>query len=199
MLRLALLCLAPALMIPALALAAGESPTASDRSLRPALLVIDVQNEFMPIMSELDAKQAPYMINGAIWLFREHNLPVIRVYHTDPKWGPAPDSPGFQFLSSIMVKDEDAKVVKNYPSAFKKTDLEKILREKGCNTLFLCGLSATGCVLATYRGADDLDYKVFMIKDALISPKAEHTDMIEDICETVSFTTLQVILDSIQK
>jgi nicotinamidase-related amidase len=87
------------------------------------------------------------------WFFREHGLPVIRVYHTDLKWGPAPDSDGFQFLPSIMAQDEDPKIVKNYPNAFKKTELETLLREKGCNTVFLCGLSSTGCVLATYHGA----------------------------------------------
>jgi nicotinamidase-related amidase len=191
-------CVALALLIPACVAAAGEPASTADKTLKPALLVIDVQNEFTPYMSELDVKQAPNMINAAIWLFREHGLPVIRVYHADLKWGPAPDSPGFQFLPSITVKDEDPKIVKNYPSAFKKTDLDKLLREKGCNTLFLCGLSATGCVLATYHGAQDLDYKVFMVKDALISPDATHTNVVEDFCDTVNFTALQVMLESIQ-
>ncbi len=177
---------------------ADEPQVTGADTMKPALLVIDVQNEFLPFMSEQDVKKAPFMINGAIWLFRERGLPVFRVYHTDVKWGPAPDSDGFQFLSSIIVKEEDPKIVKNYPNAFKKTELEKLLREKGCNTVFLCGLSSTGCVLASYHGAQDLDFKVFMVKDALIGPDAGQTDVIESICDTVSFTTLQVMLDSLR-
>ncbi|MFH1143411.1 MAG: isochorismatase family protein [Candidatus Eisenbacteria bacterium] len=73
-----------------------------------------------------------------------------------------------------------------------------LLREKGCNAVFLCGLSSTGCVLATYHGAQDLDYKVFMVKDALIGPDAAQTDMIEDICDSVGFTALQVMLDNLR-
>ncbi|MBM3285906.1 MAG: isochorismatase family protein [Candidatus Eisenbacteria bacterium] len=127
----------------------------------------------------------------------ERGLPVIRVYHTDPKWGPAKDSDGFQFMPSITVKDDDPKVIKNFPNSFKKTNLQDLLREKGCNTVFLCGLSSTGCVLATYHGAQDLDYKVFMVKDGLIGPDAAQTDMIEDICDSVGFAALEAILDSL--
>lgn len=167
--------------------------------MKPALLVIDIQNEYLPLMSEQDKKMALFMINGAISLFREHGFPVIRVYHTDAKWGPKPDSEAFDFPKSVMIKPEDAKVIKNYPSAFKKTGLEKMLREKGCNTLFLCGLSATGCVLATYHAASDLDFEVFMIRDALISPDSQLTQAVERICETLSLGALYTMFKNGQK
>ena len=175
-----------------------DKPSPAGAGMKPALIVIDVQNEFLPYMSELDVKRAPNMINGAIWMFRQRGLPVIRVYHTDPKWGPAPDSPGFQFMPSITVLEDDPKVVKNYPSAFKKTELEKLLRDQGINTLFLCGLSSTGCVLATYHGAQDLDFDVFMVKDGLIGPDPGHTNVIEEICESVTFKALQVMLGNVR-
>ena len=44
-----------------------------------------------------------------------------------------------------------------------------MLKEKGSNTLFLCGLSAVGCVLATKTGAQNNDYKAFIVKDAIMS------------------------------
>ncbi len=175
---------------------AEETPRPASAKLRPALLVIDVQKAFLPYMSEQDQKTAPMMINGAIGLFRAHGFPVIRVYHTDPQWGPPPDSDAFQFSDAIQVKPEDTQVIKNYPSSFRKTDLERILREKGCNTLFLCGLSATGCVLATYHGAAERDFNVFMLKGALISPNTAHTEMIESISETLTYEGLRVLLDS---
>ena len=179
-------------------IAAGQN-IQEKKQLKPALLVIDVQNQYLPYMSEQDKKLALEMINGAIGLFRQHGCPIIRVYHTDPQWGPKPDTELFEFPVSIAIKSDDPKIIKNYPSAFKKTELLKLLRENECNTLYLCGLSAVGCVLATYHSAMDLDFNVFMIKDALISHNSEYTHFIEDITETVSLNTLQIMLEYTQE
>jgi len=46
-----------------------------DEGFKPALLVIDVQNKYIPMMSEEDQNIAPEYINGFIWLFRQHDLP----------------------------------------------------------------------------------------------------------------------------
>ncbi len=178
---------------------AAEAEKAAPKKMKPALVVMDIQNAFMPYMDDEDKRFSTEVINGAIVQFRENGFPVIRVYHTDLKWGPKPDSPEFQFPETIMVKTDDPKVVKNYPSAFKKTDLDKILKEKGCNTVFLCGLSAVGCVLATYHGAMDLDYEVFMIKDGLLSHNAAYTNVIEDICDAVPYSAMKVMLENAQK
>ena len=82
-------------------------------------------------------------------------------------------------------------------SGFQNTDLEQLLRDKGCNTVFLCGLSATACVLATYFGAIERDYKAFMIKGALLSGREEHTDIIEDITDAVGWQTLETLINQI--
>ncbi|MFC1573499.1 isochorismatase family cysteine hydrolase, partial [Candidatus Eisenbacteria bacterium] len=134
------------------------------------------------------------MINGAIWQFRQHGLPIIRIYHTDPKWGPEPDSDDFEFPESVIIEEDDPKIVKNHPSAFVKTDLDKILKEMEVNTVFLCGLSATGCVLATYFGATEREYDAFMIEGALLSPRSEHTEAITEILESVGWGSMEVIL-----
>ncbi|MEW6367382.1 MAG: isochorismatase family protein [Acidobacteriota bacterium] len=178
---------------------AAEAEKAAQKRMKPALLVIDVQNAYLPYMDDEDKRFSTEIINGAIAHFRENGFPVIRVYNTDPKWGPKPDSTEFQFPESILVKADDPKVVKNYASAFKQTDLDKILKEKGCNTVFLCGLSAVGCVLATYHGAMDLDYDVFMIKHGLLSHNADYTNVIEDICDAVPYSAMKVMLENARK
>lgn len=164
--------------------------------IKPALLVIDIQNEYMKYMCEEDKKLSLEVVNGAISYFRHFKFPVVRIYHTDLNWGPPQESDGFKFIEEIQIKEDDPMFVKNFGNSFKKTELDKYLKENNINTLFLCGLSATGCVLATYRGAEDMDYNVFMIKDALMSPKAEQTDMIQDICETVGWRTLALLLQA---
>jgi len=169
------------------------------KRMKPVLLVIDIQNKYIPYMSEEDRKFGLEMINYAIMLFRQNGFPIIRVYHTDPEWGPKPDTEDFEFPKTVAIKDEDAKIIKNYASAFKNTELEKLIREQGHNTLFLCGLSAVDCVLATYHGAQDLDLNVFMVKDALLSHNSTYTDFVEEIFDTVSLTTLKVMLEYTQK
>ncbi len=158
--------------------------------LKPALLVIDVQNAYIGWMDESDKDMAIEYINAVIAIFEKYNLPIIRVYHQDKNWGPAEDSEEFKFVPEVNVKEEYPMVIKHYGNAFTKTDLDKILKEKEINTVFLCGLSATGCVLATHVGASDHDYDVFMIKNALLSPNKEHTDFIETIMSSVSYENL---------
>jgi nicotinamidase-related amidase len=191
LLILLLLLLSPALF-------AGQNQP-EKKQVRPALIVIDVQNAYLPFMAEKDSKLTYATVNGAIALFRQYDCPVIRVYHTDPKGGPNPGSKGFEFDPAINIRPDDQQIIKNFPSAFKKTDLDQYLRDKGCNTLFLCGLSAVGCVLATYHGALDLDYRVYMLKDGLMSHNSDFTDFVEDAMESVSYYTLKFILESTQE
>jgi len=173
---------------------AAENP--APPRMKPALLVIDVQNAWLPHMDERDVKVAMDHINWAIVLFRDNGFPVIRVYHTDPKDGPAPGSEAFAFPKTVAIKDDDPMVVKNYGNSFKKTDLDKVLKEKGVNTVFLVGLSAVGCVLATYHGANDLDYNVFMVKHALISHDAALTKSVYDICTNISPAALKLLIEN---
>jgi len=149
-------------------------------------------------MSEDDKNFGMEVINGAIHTFRQHNLPIVRVYHTDLKWGPQPGAEPFKFPKSVIIKDDDPKVIKNFPSTFQQTELDKILKEKGCSPLYLCGLSAVGCVWATYFGGMERDYKVFMIKEGIISHNSDYTRVIRDICETVSFEMMVFVLGNLK-
>jgi nicotinamidase-related amidase len=177
----------------------SSSQDLKNEPIRPALLVVDVQNEYLPFMSEAGKPLSLRMINGCIWLFRQKGFPIIRVYNTHPQWGPKIDSEAFAFSSAITVTEDDLKIIKNFPSAFRNTDLDSLLKKKGCNTLFLCGLSATGCVLATYHGAAERGYDVFMVKDAVMSPNRTDTKVIEDISNSVNFQTLMFMLDHSSK
>jgi hypothetical protein len=64
--------------------------------------------------------------------------------------------------------------------------------------LYLCGLSATVCVLATYFGGMERDYKVFMVKEGSMSHNSDYTRVIKDICETVSFETMGFMLEHLK-
>ena len=168
------------------------------KQMKPVLIVMDIQNEFLTYVPESEKKIALETINDALMLFRQYNLPVIRVYHTEPQWGPQPGTEPFEFPKSIAIKEDDPLVIKNFPSAFKNTDLEKILREKECNTVFLCGLSAVGCVLATYFSAIELDFDTFMIRGGLMSHNSNYTDTVEEIFSAVNWNTVRIMLQYTQ-
>lgn len=177
--------------------ASAQDAETEPQPIKPALIVMDIQNRYIPMMDEDEQTTAMRMINGAIWQFRRHDLPVIRVYHTDLQWGPEPGTEDFEFPESVIIEDDDPKIVKNHPSAFVQTDLDAILKERGVNAVFLCGRSATGCVLATYFGALEREYDVFMIEGALLSGEAAHTDTIEDITSSVGWSALELILKAV--
>ncbi len=164
--------------------------------MKAALVLIDVQNQFMPMMSEKDQKDAPDYINWYMMLFRHYKLPVIRVYHSDLKWGPAPGTEEFAFDTVFKIEESDPMVIKTYGNAFNKTNLDSLLQAKGINTLFLCGLSATGCVLATYIGANDHDYEVFMLKNALLSHDADLTKAVQEFTSTISWDAMKLLLEN---
>jgi len=166
------------------------------KHIKPALLIIDVQNRYLPIIPERDKEIAFYFINLLIDLFRKKDFPVIRIYHHNKSAGPSPNSKEFEYPDSITIKSEDTQIIKTYSDSFNKTILDKILKGKGCNTVFLCGLSAVGCVLATKIGAQNHDYKAFIVKDAIMSHNSDYTKNVEIMFDAISFDAVDLILNN---
>ncbi len=167
--------------------------------IKPALLIIDIQNVYLSMVPERERDVAMTYINGLIELFRRNGYPIIRIYALDEESGPKPGSEQFEYPTSVLIKDEDAKVIKTYGDGFNKTDLDKIIKEKGSNTLFLCGLSAVGCVLATLIGAQNHDYRAFMVKNAIMSHNSDYTKNIEDMFDAISYDVVKLILENSEK
>ena len=164
--------------------------------MRPALLVIDIQNKWLDSSSGLKAslEQRVEVINSAIAMFRKKGLPIIRIYHVDEVEGPQPDTKEFNFLPSIEIAESDARVIKNYPDAFNKTELSDLLALSKIDTVILCGLSATGCVLATYVGAEDHDLHPFLLRDGVAAGSEQNVRFAEEIFETLSVGALAQVL-----
>jgi nicotinamidase-related amidase len=176
-----------------------EQKEQTNAHIKPALLIIDIQNVYLSMVPEREKEVAMTYINGLIELFRSKGYPVIRIYNLDKESGPQPGTEEFEFPTSVLIRDEDAKVIKTYGDGFNKTDLDKIIKEKGSNTLFLCGLSAVGCVLATWIGAQNHDYKAFIVKNAIMSHNSDYTNNVEDMFDAVSYDMVQLILENSEK
>jgi nicotinamidase-related amidase len=169
------------------------------KKINPALLIIDVQNTYLRIIPQRDKELAIYFINLLIDLFRKNDFPIIRIYHHNEENGPRPHTDEFEFPPQILIKPEDTQIIKTYSDSFNKTRLDLVLKEKGINTLFLCGLSAVGCVLASRIGAQNNDYKAFIIRDAIMSHNTEYTKNIETMFDAISYDAIKLILESTEK
>jgi len=164
--------------------------------MKPALLIIDVQNEYFTINQGCSdsLKSAVEYINAAIDLFRKKNLPIVVIQHKNEDRGFAPGKSGFDVPENVKLEPQDMRIVKTYSNSFTKTRLAEKLKELGVDTVIVTGFKAEFCVLNTYRGAEDFDFKPIILKDSLASDNAEHIRFVEEISETISFGALKTFL-----
>ena len=161
--------------------------------MKPALLVIDVQNEFYDHNGD-SMKSAIEYINEAIGLFRKKGLPIVVVQHKSEDRNLVPGVSGFDVPESVKLEPQDMRIVKTYSNSFTKTGLAEKLRALGVDTVIVTGYKAEFCVLATYKGALDFDFKPIILKGSIASDNAEHIRFVEEISETVSFGALETLL-----
>ena len=161
--------------------------------MKPALLVIDIQNEFFNLNQACSdsLKSAIEYINAAIDLFREKELPVVVIQHKSEEKGLVPGKSGFDVPESVKLEPKDIRVVKTYGNSFTKTGLAEKLRELQVDTVIVTGFCAEYCVLSTYRGAQDFDFTPIILKGSLASDNAEHIRFVEEISEIISYGALK--------
>ncbi len=164
--------------------------------MKPALLIIDMQNEFFNLSQACadSMKSAIEYINAAIELFREKKLPIIVIQHKSENEKLKPGKSGFGVPESIKLKPTDTRLVKTYSNSFTKTGLSEKLKKLRVDTLIITGFSAEYCVLSTYRGAQDLDLTPLMLRGSLASDNQEHIRFVEEISELVSYGALKTLL-----
>jgi len=162
-------------------------------SRRPALLVVDVQNDFCPggALGVPDGDRIVPRINRTIQLFVRRGLPVLATRDWHPRetkhfkpfggaWPPhcVQGTKGARFhpklalpkhaviLSKGMDPDQDSY------SGFQALspqgrDLESVIRDLGIDEVFLCGLATDYCVRATALDATRRGIRVRVLGDAI--------------------------------
>jgi len=155
--------------------------------MKPALLVVDIQNAWLSTMPELrkSVEKRLEVMNGAIEWFRKNKHPIILVYHENREMDVTPGIDAFEFAPAVRIDKNDMRVTKHYSNSFNKTELNSILHNMKCDTVLIVGLSASGCALATYFGAEDRDYQPYMVKGGVASHDEGHVRFAEEICETM--------------
>lgn len=164
--------------------------------MKPALLIIDVQNQFFatsPATAD-SLNEAINGINEAIGLFREKALPIICIQNVNPAENLVPGTPDFDVPESIDLRPTDTRIQKRYTNAFNKTSLMEQLEEQGVDTVIVSGYCAGYCVLSTYRGAEDRDLKAIMLHGAIASNEPSTIPVVESFGTSMTVDALKQAL-----
>lgn len=151
-----------------------------------ALLVIDVQQGLLD-WHPYDADALLMDIKALQEHARKSGTEVIFVRHgeDDPE-GLFSGSPAWQIGAAVAPQSGEKIFDKRYSSAFKDTGLDGYLKQKGIQTLVICGMQTEYCVDASVKSAFEHGYKVFVPRngtttyDAGIAPAAKLRGFYED-------------------
>ena len=135
------------------------------------LLLIDLQNDYFPGgRMELDgASAAVEKAAAALAWFRARSLPVFHVRHLSVRPGATfflPGTPGADIDARVAPQAGEPVVEKNFPNAFRSTDLKAQLERAGVRHLVVAGMMTHMCVDASVRQANDLGFGVTLLADA---------------------------------
>ena len=138
---------------------------------KSALLVIDLQNEYLPTgkLPLVNIEQAAANAVKVIAKTRQHGTQVIHVQHIFANGEfPAfePGSNGIEFQDAVKPNVDETIIVKNYVNSFLNTDLKEALDKNGIAELVIIGAMSHMCIDAAVRAASDFGYKVKVIHDA---------------------------------
>ena len=138
---------------------------------RRALIVIDVQNEYLtgglPIRFP-DVHMSLANISKAIDAAHAVNIPVVVVQNRTPPGSPlfASGSAGWQLNEAVTSRHFDHYIEKQLPSAFAGTDLLAWIRDNNIDTLTVVGYMTHNCVAATVFEALHAGLAVEVLSDA---------------------------------
>lgn len=134
-----------------------------------ALIVIDVQKAIdHPSWGRRNNPQAEANIALLLDAWRRAQRRVIHVQHHshEPQSTYRPGQPGCEIKECARPAAGETVVTKHVTSAFIGTDLEKLLREGGHQTLVMAGVITNNSVEAPARMAGNLGFEVYVVSDA---------------------------------
>lgn len=152
---------------------------------KPALLIIDMQNDFVLEGKPLKVAGAPAVIpkiQSVLAEFRKRSLPVfhiVRIHRADgsdveiirqERFRGQPfavaGTPGAAVIDALKPRTGEYVVEKTRMSAFIGTELDLMLRTLGVTRLFVCGIQTPNCIRTTVFDGIAYNYPVVLIDDA---------------------------------
>jgi nicotinamidase-related amidase len=153
---------------------------------KPALLIIDMQNDFVREGAPLKVGDAGLIIGNiqsVLDLFRRNRLPVFHVLRVHRRDGSDVEvfrkdlfrtmpfavegTKGAGIISELEPREGEYIIRKTRMSAFMYTDLDLVLRTLGVDRVFVTGIQTPNCIRTTVFDACALNYGVVLVEDAV--------------------------------
>lgn len=143
----------------------------ANASPRRALIVIDVQNEYIDgkfLIEYPEVSSSLPKIAKAMDAAHQRGIPIVMVQHIQPEASVlfARGSHGAQVHPSIAAKPYDHHIEKTMPSCFAGTDLGAWLKAGEIDTIAVVGYMTHNCDDSTMRQAMHEGYQVEFLADA---------------------------------
>ncbi len=143
------------------------------QNTKPALLVIDPQNDYFPQgkYSLWNTEQTLSNIEKAIEKAKLLDIPIVLIQHiADDSRGIAPffneGSSGAEIHPAIVQAAAEADIViKQFADGFEQTSLQQTLDKHGIDKLLICGMMTQNCVTHTAISKKAENYKVTILTD----------------------------------
>lgn len=139
--------------------------------MNPALLVIDIQNDYFPggKMEVEGSIEASLRAKDILQLFRERTLPIIHIQHVSTRPGAGflvAGTAGVEIHENAAPVQGEPVIQKNFPNSFRNTPLLERLRDEGISHVVIIGMMTHMCVDATTRAAFDHGLRCTVVSDA---------------------------------
>ena len=136
-----------------------------------ALILVDLQNDYFPggKMELVGIERAAENAAKILGFARENQLPVFHIQHIAASESASfflPNTRGADHHESVRPLNSERVFKKHFPSAFRETDLEAILRQDKLNDLCIVGAMSHMCIDATTRAAFDAGFSCTVVQDA---------------------------------
>jgi nicotinamidase-related amidase len=182
--------------------------TESARSARAALLLVDVQGDFLdPSLGEL-GDGYPERVAKLLDVVRSAGLLVVHVHSLfapdQSDWmrryrgrGAIPcvrGKEGAEIVAEARPADGEPVVVKQSFDGFLRTDLATLLRSEEVEVLLVAGLVTSTCVLFTAASAMQLGFTVAVVEDAVADDPWVHERVLSQYPYMFDRTTIDSAL-----
>jgi nicotinamidase/pyrazinamidase len=152
---------------------------------KPAIVVVDMLKDNIDVDSPYkigdEGRRIIPGIQELLEFARENNMPVVFAndsYLPDDFLFKGRMKPhcikgtrGAEVIDELMPQAGDIVLPKRRMSAFFKTGLEDTLRSLNIDTIVVCGISTTACVMTTAMDAFMNDFYVIVIEDCCAAPR----------------------------
>lgn len=195
-----------------------QNPSSIELHSQDALLIVDMQNDFLPggSLAVPNGDKVVPVLNRYITEFVHNDLPVFATRD----WHPAnhcsfraqggiwplhcvAGTKGAEFATLLALPENTIIVSKakqcesDAYSGFEGTNLEKLLRQRDINRLFIGGLATDYCVVNTVKDAIKNHFKVILLKDAIKAVEVNAGDGDKAIGEMLQLGAISISFDAL--